>query len=503
MARPAEKLANALEALERLQTNGLVAIRSVDLSRLDRERLVEAGFLKEVMRGWYIPARPDEPAGESTAWFASFWEFVTAYLTERLGSDWILAPDQSLLLHSGNRTVPQQLLVRAPGGRNKPTELIHGTSLIDTRLSLPADRDRTVTADGVRIYRAEAALVAASPQFYLNYPTDARTALAAQRDASALLERLLDGGHSVVAGRLAGAFRNIGRNRIADDISGTMKSAGYDVRESDPFSHPLAYPLPRDPSPAANRIRLMWQDLREQLIGLFPEPAHRNDAAAYLAEVEENYVNDAYNSLSIEGYRVSPGLIERVRGGNWDPEFNEDDRAHRDAMAARGYWQSFQAVKSSLTEILAGRNAGDVADRDHPVWYRELFAPSVAAGIIKPSDLAGYRSNAVFIRGSRHVPLGPDAVRDAMPVFFDLLRDEPDPAVRVVLGHFVFVYIHPYIDGNGRIGRFLMNAMMASGGYPWTIIPVDRRDQYMTVLETASTSGELRPFGEFIAGLIK
>ncbi|KAK0349678.1 hypothetical protein LTR94_032119, partial [Friedmanniomyces endolithicus] len=146
----------------------------------------------------------------------------------RLGSDWILAPDQSLLLHSGNRTVPQQLLVRAPGGRNKPTELIHGTSLIDTRLSLPADRDRTVTADGVRIYRAEAALVAASPQFYLNYPTDARTALAAQRDASALLERLLDGGHSVVAGRLAGAFRNIGRNRIADDISGTMKSAGYD-----------------------------------------------------------------------------------------------------------------------------------------------------------------------------------------------------------------------------------------------------------------------------------
>jgi len=247
----------------------------------------------------------------------------------------------------------------------------------------------------------------------------------------------------------------------------------------------------------------MWQDLREQLIGLFPEPAHRNDAAAYLAEVEENYVNDAYNSLSIEGYRVSPGLIERVRGGNWDPEFNEDDRAHRDAMAARGYWQSFQAVKSSLTEILAGRNAGDVADRDHPVWYRELFAPSVAAGIIKPSDLAGYRSNAVFIRGSRHVPLEPDAVRDAMPVFFDLLRDEPDPAVRVVLGHFVFVYIHPYIDGNGRIGRFLMNAMMASGGYPWTIIPVDRRDQYMTVLETASTSGELRPFGEFIAGLIK
>ena len=45
-----------------------------------------------------------------------------------------------------------------------------------------------------------------------------------------------------------------------------------------------------------------------------------------------------------------------------------------------------------------------------------------------------------------HVPLNRDAVRDAMPAFFDLLRDEPHPAVRVVLGHFIFVYIHAYME---------------------------------------------------------
>ena len=61
-----------------------------------------------------------------------------------------------------------------------------------------------------------------------------------------------------------------------------------------------------------------------------------------------------------------------------------------------------------------------------------------------------------------HVPLNRDAVRDALPAFFDLLREEAHPGVRVVLGHFVFVYIHPYMDGNGRIGRFLMNVMMAA-----------------------------------------
>jgi Fic family protein len=52
-----------------------------------------------------------------------------------------------------------------------------------------------------------------------------------------------------------------------------------------------------------------------------------------------------------------------------------------------------------------------------------------------------------------------------MPERIELLRAEPDAGVRAVLGHFMFVYIHPYMDGNGRVGRFLMNTMMASGGY--------------------------------------
>lgn len=69
---------------------------------MDRSRLVDAGFLKEVLRGWYVPARPDESVDESTAWFASFWGFIAAYLTERLGNDWVVSPDQSLLLDRAN-----------------------------------------------------------------------------------------------------------------------------------------------------------------------------------------------------------------------------------------------------------------------------------------------------------------------------------------------------------------------------------------------------------------
>ena len=193
--------------------------------------------------------------------------------------------------------------------------------------------------------------------------------------------------------------------------------------------------------------------MREPVIARFPPaPGLPRNIKAYVKRVDDAYVTDAYHSLSIEGYRVTPKLIERVRSGAWNPDEDEGDREQRNAMAARGYWQAYQAVQKSIGRVLEGENPGLVADEDHRTWYRELFAPSVTSGLLRPADLAGYRNGQVYIRKSMHVPLNRDAVRDAMPAFFDLLREETDPAVRVVLGHFVFVYIHPYMDGNGRHG---------------------------------------------------
>ncbi len=153
--------------------------------------------------------------------------------------------------------------------------------------------------------------------------------------------------------------------------------------------------------------------------------------------------------------------------------------------------------------MLRGDNPGEVLDAAHGDWYRELFAPSVTAGIIRAADLAGYRIDQVYIRGSRHVPPRHEAVRDLMPAFFDLLREEEEPSVRVVLGHFVFVYIHPYMDGNGRMGRFLMNVMLAAGGYPWTVLPVEKRDEYMAALEAASVEQNIRRLATFLARLVE
>ena len=504
MTRPQEKLAESLKVLQALQGQGAVAIRSRDLSRTHRERLVKNGFLKEVMKGWYVGSRPDENPGDSTPWYASFWDFCAAYLSERFGKAWCLSPEQSLTLHTGNRTVPDQLIVRTPKGSNKPTALPHGTSIFDVRYSVPRESE-IIEREGLRLYSVPAAFLASSKRFFRSASTDARAALAMVKDASDLLALLLEGGHSTIAGRLAGAFRNAGRARLADEIVTTMEAAGYTVREADPFENePGVMIAAREASPYVNRIRLMWEVMREPVMEVFPgPPGIPENKQDYLKAVDEVYVDDAYHSLSIEGYRVSPELIERVRSGAWNPDNDAENREDRNALAARGYYDAFLKVKSSLKKVLAGQNAGKVARDDHADWYRQLFRPSVTAGIISAVDLAGYRSGPVFIRRSMHVPPPREAVRDCMPTLFDLLEEEANPSVRVVLGHFIFVYIHPYMDGNGRIGRFLMNVMLASGGYPWTVVPLERRGDYMAALESASVGQDLRPFAAFVGGLVQ
>lgn len=504
MARPQEQLANALQALKALQDQGHVAIRSRDLQRQNRERLLRGGYIERVIKGWYVPTRPDERPGDSTAWYASFWDFCASYLENRFGAKWTLTPEQSVLLHASNSTVPRQLLVTSPQASNNVTELIHGTSIVDVKGTLPA-KEELEQADGLRFYKLANALIHCGPRLYTSNPTDMRAALGLLRDASQILPALLEGGHSAVAGRLAGALQTINRSRIADDIVKSMRAAGYTVTETNPFEDDVSVTLAqREHSPYVNRIQGYWEMMREEVIAVFPEPPGiPKDMDSYLKHVDDVYASDAYHSLSIEGYRVTEEMIERVRDGAWNPDDIEADRKQRDAMAARGYWLAFGEVRKSLTQILARENAGNVANKDHGDWYRALFMPSVEAGLLDPSDLAGYRNDQVYIRNSMHVPPKKEAVLDCITALFDQLRADQNPAVRTVLGHWLFGYIHPYMDGNGRMGRFLMNAMLASGGYPWTIITVDTREQYMATLEQASVHRNIKPFAEFLGDFVR
>ena len=502
MASPSEKLAESLEILKQLQSKNNIAVKSSEISRTHRERLTKAGFLKSVTKGWYIATNPDEKKGDTTSWYSLYWQFCARYLEEKYGQKYCLSAEQSLLIHAGNTAVPEQLIVRSLDAPNDTINLIYNTSLYILKSPLPKITE-TEEFNGVRLMTKESALVYSSPMLFKSNPIELRTVLGLFKDSSDILVPLLDGSHSVVAGRLAGAFRNVGKERIADEIIKTMKSADFKVQENDPFenSTPKLFGT-TEKSPYVNRIKLLWSEMRGHIIQNFPKsPGLPKDHTKYLNSVDQIYVTDAYHSLSIERYVVSTELIEKVRSRKWDLE-NEDDIKHKDAMAARGYWLATQAVKASIIKILQGKNSGEIINNDHGEWFRELFAPTVTVGLHKASDLAGYRTNQVYISNSMHTPQNKNAVRDSMPALFELIENEPEASVRAVLGHFIFVYIHPYMDGNGRMARFLMNAMLASGGYPWTVIPVEERDIYMAALEKASVKNNIELFANFISRLV-
>jgi hypothetical protein len=500
MPSPNEKLAESLDVLKALQEGNRRVFRSDDLSRVHRERLVENGFLQEVMKGWLISASPDAQAGESTPWHASFWEFCARYCDERFAEQWHLSPEQSLFLHAERTVIPDQLVVHSPNGTNNDISLLFGTTLYDLKVpEMPAAGALTVR-DGLRLFTPAAALVRVPESFCQLYPLETQVTMASLADASDLLRLLLNGGHSSKAGYLAKAFRQTGRGELADEILRAMKGAGYDVRESSPFEAGQIFRKLSHPAvPIVSRVEMLWQSMRGKIIAAFPKPPGLpTDKEAYLRFVDEIYRTDAYHSLSIEGYSVNPALVERVRQGSWDPQHDAGDRRNRDALAARGYWQAFQLVKKEVEKVIAGENAAALARTAHNDWYRELFQPSVTAGLLEPGALAGYRNIPVFLRGSRYVPPRWEAVRDAMPAFFDLLEKEPEPSVRAVLGHWLFGYVHPYPDGNGRMARFLMNLMLASGGYPWTVIRIVDRKAYLGALDRASIELDIHPFANFI-----
>jgi Fic/DOC family len=510
MAAANRKLASALQTLKRLQDKQDGVVESADLSDAQRRLLVDQGFLRPVVKGWYVCANPADAPGDTTVWYASFWAFLAGYLRKRFGKRYCLNPEASLLLETGNTVVPRQVVVATKLGGSNTLELPHDTSLLLYHDEARVPRTRTEVR-GLQVWPLAEALCRVGPRWFTAYPQDAQIALAQVRDVAELLAVLLQGqGLLAAAGRLAGALRFCGRAEEADRLLATMRTAGFEVRESNPFEIE-APTLVRsaERSPYALRIAEMWTRWREPVIGAFPLPGPVPTAArALLKAVDERYAADAYNSLSIEGYQVTDALIERVARRGWNLDGEEEDQRDRDVLAARGYYDAFQAVRETVTGIVGAarrdgpelaRAAGRAVRHDHHRWYGALFGPGVKAGILKAHQLAGYRNGPVYIRQSKHVPPPREAVLDAMETLFDLITAEPHAAARAVLAHHLFAFIHPYFDGNGRMARFLMNVLLVTGGYPWTVVRVKRRSEYLATLEAATTGGRIEPFAAFLA----
>jgi Fic family protein len=111
-----------------------------------------------------------------------------------------------------------------------------------------------------------------------------------------------------------------------------------------------------------------------------------------------------------------------------------------------------------------------------------------------------YRDKQVFITGSRHPVCRPHLISSRMADLFAWIatgRNDFHPVEFAAQLHKRFVFIHPFIDGNGRVARLLMNTALIQDGYMLAVIPPVLRQEYINTLEHARKDDG--PFMAFIA----
>jgi Fic family protein len=121
------------------------------------------------------------------------------------------------------------------------------------------------------------------------------------------------------------------------------------------------------------------------------------------------------------------------------------------------------------------------------------------------NDNAGiYRKNKAIITGSKFSLPKPDQLNSLMKKFsanIPKILNEKHPVEAAATIHKEFVFIHPFIDGNGRTARLLMNLVLLQKSYNIAIIPLIMRKEYIEYLEKAHESD--RDFINFIARMLR
>ncbi|XP_033100038.1 protein adenylyltransferase FICD-like [Anneissia japonica] len=137
---------------------------------------------------------------------------------------------------------------------------------------------------------------------------------------------------------------------------------------------------------------------------------------------------------------------------------------------------------------------GSLTIRDIQEIHRRVI------GNVDPIEAGHFRTNQVFV--GDHIPAPPSDLEELMVEFINWLNSDEaldlHPIELAALAHYKLVHIHPFVDGNGRTSRLLMNVILMQAGYPPIDIKVSERHEYYTAIKTGN-QGDIRPFIRFIA----
>jgi Fic family protein/DNA-binding XRE family transcriptional regulator len=151
----------------------------------------------------------------------------------------------------------------------------------------------------------------------------------------------------------------------------------------------------------------------------------------------------------------------------------------------------------------------DLMQKNTPINEREVLSiHNLILRGIHPEDAGRYRKVQVMIQGSSHMPPQPFLVPKEMEdffIWFETNKNNLHPIVLAAETHERLITIHPFIDGNGRTSRLVMNLILLQHGYIIANIKGDyeTRMQYYQTLETAQTKNNKEDFLLFIAQIEK
>jgi Fic family protein len=326
-------------------------------------------------------------------------------------------------------------------------------------------------------------LVLAQPQLEQAYERDPRPVLLERirRLSAAVGNRRL----AEQVGRVANAHHRTRPSRTQTGVGRDLVIPRY-ISTQPSLREPW---LDRFRAKLARGAEVTTEIVRASGLDLSPAPIPQ-----VLKEARSAKADDTYHSTTIEGYRVTHEHVRAVLAG---AALDSPDRAETERlMALKGYSHAFERTLSSMSEAGGGVQVSEALVLD---LFVELWGPSVDAGIMTAADLRGWRQAAVYIRGSDYVPPAPGKVPQLMRVWADAVNTlEMDPVSRAAVAHWAFVHVHPFMDGNGRLSRLLMNLLLCSAGLPWTIIRAEERREYFGALEAAHVREDYVPFARFI-----
>jgi Fic family protein len=203
---------------------------------------------------------------------------------------------------------------------------------------------------------------------------------------------------------------------------------------------------------------------------------------------EKLIVEWTYNSNAIEGNTLTLSetkvVLEGITIGGKSMVEHLEAINHREAIL---FVEDLIADKEPLSEW----NIKNI----HALILRE----------IDNTNAGKYRNENVVISGAKHNPPKHYEISDLMQKLIAEYKNEWKafhPVVRATLIHGEFVKIHPFIDGNGRTSRLLLNFELMKNGYPPIIIKNEERAKYYDVLDLAHTSMNYEPFIKLISKLV-